>query len=166
MIVGESQFLSLRKVAEHFGRSEKTIRRWIAEARDGKINFPLPINPPGKKNLWRRSDIEGWDASKQERRTVEYETSNGPRRRKDATHRADVLLRDALKRGLVETVTGSVITTRKSKIESAHVCGYLSAMADVYMATIRTGCPDADDGVLQLLDMIIETYRNKIAANN
>ncbi len=59
--------MSIKEVAAFFGRHEDTIRNWMDEARAGKINFPLPINPPGKKNLWRRSDIEGWDASKQER---------------------------------------------------------------------------------------------------
>ncbi len=85
---------------------------------------------------------------------------------KKAQHAAILSTRDAAICGLVETVTGAVITTRKSKIEAAHICGYLSAMADVYIVMRGTCGDDGEDGVLQMLDMIIETYKNRVAANN
>jgi predicted DNA-binding transcriptional regulator AlpA len=45
-------------IMELFGISRPTVYRWIAEAREGKNRFPLPINNGSKRKLlWNRSDI-------------------------------------------------------------------------------------------------------------
>jgi predicted DNA-binding transcriptional regulator AlpA len=55
--------MNIKEVAAYFDKCVMTIYRWIEEARAGNSTFPLPITPSGKTRMWRRSDIEGWDAN-------------------------------------------------------------------------------------------------------
>ena len=50
--------LLIHEVAVLCRVAESTVRRWVAESRAGRGDFPLPISQPGRKLLWRASDIE------------------------------------------------------------------------------------------------------------
>jgi hypothetical protein len=56
-------FMTIQEVAAYYGKHIETIRRWTNEARAKKSTFPLPITPLRKKRMWRRVDIENWDAN-------------------------------------------------------------------------------------------------------
>jgi len=50
--------LHVGDIMKLFGVSRPTVYRWIAEARQGKNRFPLPINNGSKRKLlWNRCDI-------------------------------------------------------------------------------------------------------------
>jgi transposase-like protein len=67
-------FMTIQEVADYYGKHINTIRRWMDEAMSKKSTFPLPITPPRKKRMWRRVDIENWDANsdKQEESAVAH----------------------------------------------------------------------------------------------
>ena len=54
------QLLSLQDLLPILKVSEPTLRRWLAESRVGRGNFPRSVNAPGKKLLFRPEDIEAW----------------------------------------------------------------------------------------------------------
>jgi len=44
-------------LTEIFRVSAPTVNRWLRDAREGKSNFPLPINGPRRRLLWDRDAI-------------------------------------------------------------------------------------------------------------
>ena len=50
--------LQIKDIMAIFGISQPTVYRWLAEARQGKSRFPLPINGMKRKLLWNRQDIQ------------------------------------------------------------------------------------------------------------
>ena len=50
--------LTIDEVAELFRVHTVTVKRWLADTRQGKADFPLPVPTPGNRLLrWRRDDI-------------------------------------------------------------------------------------------------------------
>jgi predicted DNA-binding transcriptional regulator AlpA len=56
----ENDILFAEDVCGHFRISRPTLKIWLRQARDGKIDFPLPVSPMGKKLRWAASDIYRW----------------------------------------------------------------------------------------------------------
>ena len=52
--------MNIREVAQYFGVSQKTIRRRVADRKNGIGSFPLAIFDCTQKSIWYRSEIEGW----------------------------------------------------------------------------------------------------------
>ena len=61
------EFMTAEEVAAYFGKHVNTIRHWSNEAMQQKSHFPLPITARGKQRMWRRVDIENWDANADKR---------------------------------------------------------------------------------------------------
>lgn len=55
----QEQYLLSKQVAERFGTTTTSLRRWVA---DGK--FPKPLKITARTSRWRLSDIEAWEAAK------------------------------------------------------------------------------------------------------
>ena len=60
-----ADFMTSQEVAAYFGKCIETLRLWIRNAKAGKSTFPLPVTGRGQRRLWRRSDIENWDANRE-----------------------------------------------------------------------------------------------------
>ena len=54
------RILLIHEVAVLLRVAVVTIYRWLAERRDGRGHFPLPISERGKKLRWLASDIESF----------------------------------------------------------------------------------------------------------
>ena len=48
-----SRLITIRKVAEKFGRCEETIRNWVKQGK-----FPAPITVTNKSKFWDEEEIE------------------------------------------------------------------------------------------------------------
>jgi len=59
----ETKILLLHEVAERLRVSASTVSRWLAQARQGKTNFPLPISTARGKGRWTAESIDQWVAS-------------------------------------------------------------------------------------------------------
>ena len=59
-MTAELNNLNLDGVAQYYGRSGPTIKRWLMLTRLGLYDFPLPVSPKGCRLLWNREDIINW----------------------------------------------------------------------------------------------------------
>ena len=55
-----NHLITLRELQLSLQISEATLRRYLAEARRGVGDFPLPVSKPKRKLLWNPADIERW----------------------------------------------------------------------------------------------------------
>jgi predicted DNA-binding transcriptional regulator AlpA len=62
MRIMENEIISADEVCEYFRICRQTLKLWIARARAGQSDFPLPISPFRSKLRWRRADIEGYQS--------------------------------------------------------------------------------------------------------
>ncbi len=74
---------------------------------------------------------------------------------------------NAMKIGLADHVRGAVAARQaETEIEAAHVCGYLTALADVDRIMLDTAGADGTDAMISLLDTVIKRYKNQTASVN
>ena len=58
----ENEILFAEEVCEHFRICRQTLKLWIAKARGGQSDFPLPVSPFRCKLRWRREDIVNYQS--------------------------------------------------------------------------------------------------------
>ena len=50
----------IENLVELLGVSRATLDRWLAEARRGENDIPLPFSKPGRRMIWTAEAIESW----------------------------------------------------------------------------------------------------------
>ncbi len=60
-------YMTIKEVAAHFRVTDETIHRWSKNSRNGNGDFPIPVTPPGRKTLYLRDEIIGYDSNKEAR---------------------------------------------------------------------------------------------------
>ncbi len=73
--------------------------------------------------------------------------------------------RNAMTQGLAETARTQAKATGVAEFEAAHICGYLSAMADVY-TVLRGIDKDGENAMRMLVRHIIDIYCDEITETN
>ncbi len=56
-------FMLAREIKNRYGWSDSTLWRRVRDGRQGIGVFPLPVYIPNGRRVWRRSEIEAWEAA-------------------------------------------------------------------------------------------------------
>ena len=77
--------------------SRATLFRWLRDARQGKNNFPLPLNTPGRKLVWNKAAIENFINENQQVVNVPKTESTTQQRKRHATAMSELERKHGIK---------------------------------------------------------------------